>query len=588
MLIGGMKVYILTKRFLLLVVLVGILAGIGAFIFRVLIDLFSTLQMGLIAGYEPPPIYGEENLFEFIGKSQFRRELLIILPAMGALISALIVFFLAPEAEGEGTDATIKTYHHNKGLMKLKVVFVRMLASAIFLGSGASAGREGPICQIGGGIGSHVAMKFHLTTREREILLVSGMAAGLASIFKSPFGGALFGIEVLYKEDYEIEAFVPSIIASFVGYIVYSSLSGWEPVFHTVIKTPHPIELVFFVILGVIAGLLSRFHAWFYIKVDEFFKKMDLQRPFKPVIGGLFVGVIGYFLLPVFGVGYGWIQEALDGKLFVEYSITIIVILIFAKIIATGLSVGSGGSGGMFAPSLVIGGLLGGAFGYIISPYVPIESGGGLDMFILVGMAAFFAGAANVPLASIIMVSELAGNYNILLPAVLASFISYIVSGNQSIYIYQLRSKFESPIHLGDFYYLTLSRFHVRDAMAMGAVTVKPEDPLIEVEKLVSKYGYSMYPVVDEKERFIGIITLKEVLKINYKDRSIVKVKNVMIKGNVYVYPTDNLWRALSVMIDHDLAKIPVVSPKTMEVMGVITLRDISKLLYYKGLEILK
>ncbi len=583
-----MKFYILTKKLLFLVILVGVLAGLGAFVFRLLIDFFSTVEMGLIAGYEPPPIYGEENLFEFLGKNQFRREVLIILPAFGALVSALIVFFLAPEAEGEGTDAVIKTYHHNKGIIKLKVPIVRMISSAIFLGSGASAGREGPICQIGGGIGSYVANRFHLTTREREILLVSGMAAGLASIFKSPFGGALFGIEVLYKEDYEVEAFVPAIIASFVGYIVYGLIAGWQPVFHAVIKTPHALELAFFVILGFIAGLLARFYAWLYEFVEEYFNRISLYKPFKPALGGIIVGIIGFFLLPVLGVGYGWVQKALDGELFSEYAIEIIILLIFAKIFATVVSVGSGGSGGMFAPSLVIGGLLGGVVGYLFNFIFPISEGGGLDMFILVGMAAFFAGAANVPLASIIMVSELAGNYNILLPAVLASFISYSIAGGKSIYIYQIRSKFESPIHVGDFYYIALSKFHVKDAMTVSAVTVKPENSLADVERMVTKYGFSMYPVVDDKDRYLGIITLKEILKVKYEDRFKVKVKNVMLKGGIYVIPSDSLWRALSIMIENDIAKLPVINPNNNVVLGVITLRDINKLFYYKGLEIFK
>jgi len=563
--------------------MVGIIAGIGAIIFKILLDLSTNFFLVFLAGYEPPAPAGEESLIKFFTATEFRRALLFFIPAIGGLFSGIIVYTFAPEAEGHGTDAVIEAYHRQKGEIRSRVPIIKTIASAITIGSGGSAGREGPIAQIGAGFGSYIAKKTRTSAREREILTIAGAAAGIGSIFKAPFGGSLFGIEVLYKEDYEVDAFIPAIISTFVGYSIYALFIGWQPIFSAPQYIFVPFQLPFFVILGILCGLLARVYVWFFYFIHESFKRLEIPNHFKPMIGGLLTGAIAVFFPQVIGVGYGYLQEAMNGNLLLE----IMLILIFAKIAATSFSIGSGGSGGVFAPSIVIGGMAGGLFGTIIQylfPNLRVQIG----IFVIIGMAAFFAGAAKVPIASIIMVSEMTWDYGILIPAILASIMSYIIAGELTIYRSQVRNKAESSVHITDFFYITLSKFKVSEAMTVDVLCVEPENTLDEVEKFVAHYGYSLFPVVDDNGKILGVITLREIVKVPYKDRKNKTVQEVMIKDNIYITPNDSLARALMLMIERNITKLPVIDPKDKRVIGLITMRDISKVVYYKGLELIR
>ena len=574
--------FFMTKRVLALTILIGIIAGLGALVFYTLLHICTQIFLG-IAGYHPPSPAGEKILIGLDVDFPYNRYLLIIIPAIGGLLSGVIVYTFAPEAEGHGTDAVIEAFHKRRGFIRGRVPIVKVVASALTIGSGGSAGREGPIAQIGAGFASYIASKLRLSDREKEVLVLCGMSAGIGSIFKSPFGASLFGIEVLYHRDYEADAFIPVIISSFVAYGVFASITGWNAIFETPTYAFSPYELPLFAILGVITGLLAKLYVYvFYGLRDNFFKKLKIPDHFKPAIGGFMVGLLAYFVPECLATGYGWVQMAMYGKLAIE----IMLILIFAKILATSFTISSGGSGGVFAPSLVIGAMIGGVVGLlfkILFPDIVVEPG----IFVLIGMASFFAGAANVPLASIVMVSEMTGGYNILVPAILASAISYFVSGETTIYEKQLASKVESPVHMPEYISSLLEAIKVKEVVSPDVVIVQEDMKLLELESVISKTKHLNLPVVNKKGEYVGIVSLFDVLALPTSEWDKKTVGDIVKCVFAYVTPEDSLSKAVSKMLQHGILRLPVVdSAEGGKVIGEVSYDDIVKVLYFKSREI--
>jgi len=573
-------VYI-SRKVILLTILVGIVSGFGSIFFYTLLYLCTQLLLGL-SGYEIPTPAGEKPLIEISLHMPYNPYLLILIPTIGGLISGLIVYTLAPETEGDGTDAVIGVFHKKRGIIRGRVPIIKTIASAITIGSGGSAGREGPISQIGAGFASFISMKLNLNDKEREILVLCGMAGGISSIFKSPFGGSLFGIEVLYHRDYETEAFVPVIISSFVAYAVFALFTGWKAIF----ETPHyifsPFELPFFAILGIVTGLISRFYViTFYGIRDKLFRKLKIYNHLKPMIGGFLIGLIGFFIPESLAAGYGWIQVALYNKLGLE----IMLVLIIAKIITTSLTITSGGSGGVFAPSLMIGAMIGGVFGLVskmIFPNIIVDPA----VFVLIGMISFFAGSAKVPLAAIIMVAEMTGNYNLLMPAFLASSMSYFVSGESSIYEQQLMTKLESPVHIPEHVYTLLEAIKVREVASPDVILVHEDMSLAELERIISKKKHLSLPVISRDGKYIGIVSLFDLLSIDPKEWSKKNVSEITKCKFAYVYPEDSILRALSLMLQLNILRLPVLDKRKNKVIGEVSYDDIAKLLYYKTKEV--
>lgn len=568
----------ISRKVILLTILVGVVSGFGSILFYSLLNLFTELLLGL-SGYKIPTPAGEKPLIELDLHMPYNPYLLILIPAIGGLISGLIVYTFAPETEGDGTDAVIGVFHNKRGIIRGRVPIIKTIASAITIGSGGSAGREGPISQIGAGFASFISMKLNLSEKEREILVLCGMAGGISSIFKSPFGGSLFGIEVLYHRDYETEAFIPVIISSFIAYATFALFTGWNAIF----ETPHyifsPFELPFFAILGIITGAVSRLYVvTFYGIRDKFFRKLRIYNHLKPMIGGFLVGLIGFFIPESLAAGYGLVQIALYNKLTLE----IMFILIIAKIITTSLTITSGGSGGVFAPSLVIGAMIGGVFGLVSEIFFPdiiVDPA----VFVLIGMISFFAGSAKVPLAAIIMVSEMTGNYNLLMPAFLAASMSYFISGELSIYEQQLMTKLESPIHLPEHIYSLLGSIKVREAACPDVTIVYGDMNLTELEKIISEKKHLSLPVASREGKYIGIVSLFDLLSIDPKEWSRKHVNEITKCKFAYVYPDDSILKALSLMLTLNIPRLPVLDKEKNKIIGEVSYDDLAKLLYHKA-----
>jgi len=454
-------------KWALLSTIIGVVAGLGAALFFVALDLATDLLLGGLAGYHPPLPFGEGG-----GPGPLPGPPSWVLPlvvAMGGLISAAIVFRWAPEAEGHGTDAAIDAIHHRGGRIRARIPPVKMLASAITIGSGGSGGREGPAAQISAAFGSLLGSWLRLSPHDRRVAVAAGMGAGIGAIFRAPLGGAVMAAEILYVHDLEVEALIPGLIASIVGYSVFGAFFGFQPIFGAQpgIALDSPIQLPYYAVLGIACGIVGILYARIFYGVSGGFARLSLPAWTKPAIGGLAVGLIGLAIPQILHTGYGWVQAGM-GQDLLGFPLWLVLILPFAKILATSLSIGSGGSGGIFGPGMVIGGMLGAAvwrLGFGILPAMPATPA----PFVIVGMMALFGGIAHAPLAVMLMVAEMTGNLSLLAPAMIAVAMSTALVGDRTIYRSQLPNRAAAPAHRVRLSFPLLSSLAVRDALGPAA-----------------------------------------------------------------------------------------------------------------------
>ncbi len=446
-----------TPRLLLISVFLGVIGALGAGAFTWLLEWSERLILFPIGGYR------------YLTESDAARAITVphtphwlwflpVATTLGGLLSGFLVYTWAPEAEGHGTDAAVKAYHHLGGAIRARIPFIKAFASAVTIGSGGAAGREGPIVQIAGGIGSLLGRLLHLSAEEKRYLMLIGMAAGLSAVFKSPLGSAIFAVEVLYGTmAFEGTALIFTIIAAAVAYAMAGLFTDWTPLFYlppSITPLNTGWDLLWFALLGLCAGVVGALLPTVFYRLRDFFRALPLPNQYKPAIGGLILGVIGIFLPQVLGGGYGWMQLVIDGRL----PLLLMLVLIFAKIVALSLTVSSGGSGGVFAPSLYVGVMVGGTVAVVFHAITP----GGADptAFAVVGMAALFAGAARVPIATLIMVTEMTGGYTLILPSMLAVVLSFVVQSAltrkaryPTLYEAQVQRPSDSPVHRSTYYH---------------------------------------------------------------------------------------------------------------------------------------
>ena len=563
------------RKWVTLSILIGIAAGLGSIAFYWSLTTATELLLGFVAGYTPPTSTGE-GMTVFSGIA--RPWILPLLTAAGGLLSGLIVFHFAPEAEGHGTDAAIDAFHNKGGAIRRRVPVVKAIASAITIGSGGSAGREGPTAQIAAGIASALADQFHLSDSDRRIAVATGIGAGIGSIFKAPLGGAILSMEVLYRRDFEYEALLPSFIASVVGYSIFASWSGWAPVLGSGIVPPfsRASELVSYSLLGLVCGLAGIAYGRSFYYMRDLFKNLGIPPWIKPAIGGLMVGLIGVFLPQVLGTSYGWLQFAINGD-FIALPAAVMLAVVVFKILTTGLTIGSGGSGGVFAPGLVIGGMVGGSLWNLLSSF-PAITPSSPSAFVIVGMMALFGGIAKVPLAVIIMVSEMTMDYTLLIPSMLACSIAYFVTGDNYIYEKQVNVRAESPAHRHDYSLMLLKSLKVKAAMVCNVPVVGPGSTLDDVTKLLERYEVHAVPVVEDG-RMVGIVAKQDAIRCIYEDPSSAKVASIMSSNLIVTYPDESLFDAMNKMIVNHISQLPVVQRDSPDrIRGLLALDDVTRM----------
>ena len=467
-------------RLLLYAVLMGVVGGLGAQVFVWILAWTERFLIVGIAGYVGPEP-GTANPVAIIGR--WGLLLVPVVTTLGGLLSGILVYTFAPEAEGHGTDAAVAAFHYKGGRIRPIVPLIKTFASAVTIGSGGAAGREGPAAQISVGVGSIFADLLRLPEEERRILILAGMAAGLAAIFKSPLGMAIFAVEILYcGMAFETEALIYTVIASVVAYAVNGLFAGWSPIFFfpTTVHFTRPIDLLGYSLLGVVAGVVGAIEPPVFYGIRDLFKRLRVPNHVKPAIGGLLMGLVALLVPQTISTGYGWVQNAMTGGT-VGWSL---ILLALAKIIAMSLTISSGGSGGVFGPNVYIGGMVGAWVAFVVDTLVP---GARLNVssFAVVGMAAVFAGTARVPIAALVMVAEMTGGYGLIVPSMMATAIAFVVQRTVStrlryprLYEAQVERRSDSPVH--------------QEGMLRAAFAVLEQGPLVDLRGVTLPHLGSM------------------------------------------------------------------------------------------------
>ncbi len=561
------------RRWVVLGVLIGIAAGVGAILFSAAIHLATHLFLELGAGYVPPLPRGEALTSTPVGPT--RRWLLPVIVGAGGLLSGVIVFTLAPEAEGHGTDAAIKALHETAGRIRPRIPAVKLVASAITIGSGGSAGREGPTAQISAGFASWLGELLRLDQRDRRTAIAVGIGAGIGSIFKAPFGGAILGAEVPYRRDFEASAIIPGFIASAIGFTIYAVWSGFSPIFgQSGFTFSDPLALIWYTVLGVACGVVGRVYVLSFYRTRDFFRRIPLPPHVKPAIAGLVVGVIAIWLPQVTGTGYGWLQYAIDGNT-ARLAYGTMLLLVVAKIVGTSLTIGSGGSGGVFAPGLVIGGALGGALWAVLSTGHAFALTPTAGPFVIVGMMALFGGIANAPVAVTLMVVEMTGEFSMIVPAMLAASMAYLVSGQVSIYESQVATREQSPSHRREIETTLHAGLTVGDVMLPDPQTVAPGSPLDAAEHLMEASRLRALPVVEEG-RLVGMFTILDLLRAREAGQA--SVGESMSREVITASTVESLRDAHARMADADVLQLPVVDPGAPDrLVGMLDLEEVAE-----------
>jgi CIC family chloride channel protein len=579
-------------RTLLHAAAVGLGAGILGVLFFAGAELTQSIMLEKLAGYEPLRAAGE-RVWGGFELPPLRLWLLAFIPALGALVAGFITRY-ATECRGGGGDATIDAFHHHNGVLRRRVLWVKPLASIATLGSGGSGGREGPTMQLGAALGSTVGRYLKVSERERRVLMVAGIAAGISAVFRTPLGAALLAIEMLYRDDFEAEALIPAVLASVIAYSVSITVFGESTMFgHLIPYTFRPQHIPLFILLAIIVSLAASLFVGSLRAAHRFAKKLPVAEWLRPAVGGLALGIFVvlsiHFLAPfigrgdrgvgILGGGYGIAQAAITGADWLPpgwQAVEVLVLLAIAKILATSLTIGSGGSAGDFAPALAIGATLGGAFGLaaqLILDDPTIQPGA----FALVGMGAFYGGIANTPLAAVVLICEMAGSYELLVPLMLALGVAFVALRRVQLYPAQLRSVRESPVHRQELD--PLHRIRCRDVVRLDRKfeIVSPETSLAELTRLAEATpDQDVYPVMDAKGALRGVISV-EALRIvanNPELRSVAVAADLMTPP-VSVGLDQDLRSAAAVMIARDLRSVPVVD-ESGNILTMLDEHDIS------------
>lgn len=543
-------------RGIVLVVLVGLASGMGAVIFR-----------WMISGFQALFFDGGGSLLGFMG-----RYYVIIIPVLGGLLVGSLIYFFAREAKGHGVPEVMLAVAATGGRIRSRVAVIKTLASSICIGSGGSVGREGPIVQIGSSVGSTLGQWFKLSEEWIKLLVACGAAGGIAATFNAPIAGIFFALELILRR-LSLRDFIFVGLSSVVATTLARAFLGDSPSFTHIPQYAWagPWEIPFYIALGVIAAFVALAFVRVLYKCEDLFNSWRFREYLKPAFGGLAIGLMGLFYPYLFGVGYEGMELAILGGL----GLGALIAMGLLKILATSLTIGSGGSGGIFAPSLFMGAMLGTAFGYgmhTLFPTITAEPGA----YGLVGMAAVFGGAAYAPLTAILILFEMTRDYLIIVPLILAVVTSTLIArrlSRESIYTMKVKRRGIEIIE-GEFDPLQLVT--VGEIMTRDFPTISPELPITKLAAKLERTGHHGFPVIDEEGRLYGCVTLSDVEEAIKRGIPDLKVRDIATRNPLTVYPDERVHDALEKLGDTDVGRIPVVDRRDpTRLLGVLRRHDI-------------
>ena len=548
-------------QMLILAIVVGVLGGFGALLFKKLI--FS-LQAFFWQTSDMTP----ESLIEV----QWYRRLL--LPAFGGLIVGPLIYFFAREAKGHGVPEVMIAVITKNSVIRPIVVIVKSLASAISISTGGSVGREGPIVQIGAAIASSLGQLLRLREVQLKTLVGCGVAAGIAATFNAPIAGTIFSLELIVS-DFGLTSFTPILVSAVGATAISRHFNGNITEFGLpVFSMESSWEFLFYLVLGLIAGVIGYSFSRSLYRADDLFEKTKIPQWIRPVFGGLIVGIIAQFYPHIMGVGYESIRALFDGKMV----FSTMIILVFLKLFATSITIGSGGSGGVFAPSLFMGAMLGGAFGTLVNKYFP-EISAPPGAYILVGMAAVNGACTLAPLSAIIILFELTNEYNIILPlmftVVMATFISRKLSA-ESIYTEKLRRRGIMAHHGEDLNILRV--LSIKDVLRHDEASICENSKFDELFKLSLDSHRNDIFTLDDDGKYTGAIHTQDLEYIFIHPDKLRYVNNIVdFKRDLRpVLISQSLDTVVDLFAQTGFDRLPVVDEDS-HLVGSIIMSDIMR-----------
>jgi len=544
--------------FIIISLIIGCGGGLFAVLFRLMIGWSNTGFTS--AGH---------SIFGFLPADLWK----ITIPALAGIVVGPLVYFLAREAKGHGVPEVMEAVALKGGRMRMRVIFVKAIASAASIGAGASVGREGPIIQMGSGIGSVISQWFKLHEDKIKICVGCGAAAGISATFNAPMAGVMFAQEIILDK-FTASSFIPMVISSVSATAISQIFLGNVPAFTVpTYQMKNPLELFLYVLLGIVAALAALLFVKTLYKSEDVFDAWKwFPEWLKPVIGGLIIGAIGLKLPQILGVGYDTISNTFLGK----YGLWLLLALGFSKVIATSLTLGSGHSGGIFAPSLFMGATFGGAFGLIVKQLFPTIVGNP-GAYAIVGMGAVVAGATQAPITAILIIFEMTRDYSLILPLMIAIVIStaifnYFSKGN--IYTLKLLRRginIKSGIDVD-----IIKKIKVKDIMIFPDHIISENDKVGNVIKLMHDSKHNSFPINDDKGKLKGIITLDDIRDAPVKGIMDLPVAEIMSTKLIVAFPDETIDTAFVKLRRHDIGHLPVVSRDEPDMLvGFITRTDL-------------
>ena len=544
-----------------LAVAVGLAGGLGAIVFRYLIDFFQTLAYG-----SP-----EELLSVVLALPWYLK---VWVPVVGGLVVGPLVYFFAKEAKGHGVPEVMEAVAMKGGVIRKRVVLVKTLASAICIGTGGSVGREGPIVQIGSAVGSTLGQIFKVSQDRMRTLVGCGAAAGIAATFNAPIAGSMFALEVILG-DFGLGTFSPIVISSVAATAISRAFLGDTPAF--IVPAYNLVsawEFPMYFVLGLFCAVVGVTFTTVLYRIEDLFDDIKFPEYLKGIIGGLILGAAGLFFPEILGVGYGAIDLALMQKM----AWWLLLVLIVLKILATSITIGSGGSGGIFAPSLFMGAMAGGFFGAVVHQLFPTLTASP-GAYSIVAMGAVVSATTHGPLAAMLILFEMTGDYKIILPLMMSCILATVFAGmlkKESIYTLKLIRR-GIDIREGKEINVLKSMF-VKDVMSHRVETIKEGSSLAEMTDLISKSKFNSFPVLNADNKLAGILSFNDYSEALYDEhlKDLVVAKDLMSENVVTVSSETDLYTALGKISRKDFSTMPVVSPNDpTELVGIVTRRDI-------------
>ena len=558
---------------------IGIVAGLGAIVFDLLINVITVVALNDLADTSIPSTAAARPApLEAAVRSIGHPILLPLVVGVGGFLSGLLVAKLSPESAGGGNESVIASYHYEAGRFRRRVPFVKMAASALTLGTGGSAGREGPAGQISAGFGSLIGAALNLNTSERRRCVLIGMGAGIGAIFRAPLGGAILASEMMYREDIESDALIPALIGSIASYTVFSLYGGFQPLFseQADVVFDDAAQLTHYAVIGVIAGVFGLLFVRTFHQTERFFQRLPAPLPVKTGVAGLLVGLIGLAVPQTLETGYGWVQQVIDGN-FTEISLAVLLLLPLLKIITTSLTVGSGTSGGVFGPGVFIGAMLGATYWRLFEERLPAMPPDPASMTII-AMIAYLGAVSHVPLAAMLMVAEMTRNLSLLAPAMVALGIASLIVGPETLFRSQLPTKSDSPVHRHRYAFPLLSTLIAGEAVQTPALVLRPGQSIEEAETRLHEVALTGAPVVNEEHELIGVLTAKDIAAVPEDGRRATYVIDLMTAPRARFDRQAALDTIFDSMATENLGWIPITETaegRRERLLGLITLQSV-------------